>query len=63
MNSRYGVIERYWIKLLHQLTESQFVTSDFSFAAGLSLAAAPSPSLEYALVLVSLSTTLNLSIC
>jgi hypothetical protein len=29
----------------------------------LSFAAAPSPSFEYAFVLVSLSTTLNLSIC
>lgn len=37
--------------------------SSFSFCAGSIFWAAPNPSLEYALVFVSLSTTLNLSIC
>jgi len=37
--------------------------SSRSFCAGSSFCAAPSPSFEYALVLVSRSTTLNLSIC
>lgn len=52
-------------RVLHTvvLTVSHCPTSSFSFWAGSTFWARPSPSLEYAFVLVSRSTILNRSIC
>lgn len=51
-----------WTFIL-KLTVSHIPTSSFSLCAGSTFWARPSPSFEYAFVLVSLSTILNRSIC